>query len=69
MANTINVIACGITTLLLLISIAFAGPHLLLPAVAMIVTVLVGGLCVYVAIGMLQSRKAIEQEWEANNPE
>ena len=69
MANTINFIACGIVTAFLLLSIALAGPHLLLPAVAMIVTVLIGGLCVYVANGMLQSRDKIEKEWEAENPE
>ncbi|MDG1996492.1 MAG: hypothetical protein P8J14_08360 [Emcibacteraceae bacterium] len=69
MANTINFIACGIVCLFLLVSIVLAGPHLLLPAVAMIVTVLVGGLCVYVAIGMMATRNKIEKEWEANNPE
>jgi len=69
MANTINFIACGVVTLFLLISIALAGPHLLLPAVAMIVTILIGGLCVYTANGMLQSRSKIEKEWEAENPE
>ncbi len=69
MANTINFIACTIVTLFLLLSIALAGPHLLLPAVAMIVTVLIGGLCVYVANGLLQSRNKIEKEWEADNPE
>ena len=69
MANTINFIACGIVVLFLLLSIVLAGPHLLLPAVAMIVTVLVGGLCVYVAVGMLQSRDKLEKEWEAENPE
>ena len=69
MANIINVISCGIVTVFLLISIAFAGPHLLLPATAMILTILVGGLCVNVAIGMFQARGKIEKEWEANNPE
>ena len=69
MANTINFIACGVVTLFLLITIALAGPHLLLPAVAMIVTVLVGGLCIYVANGLIQSRNKIEKEWEAENPE
>ncbi len=69
MANTINFISCAVVTVFLLVSIALAGPHLLLPAVAMIVTVLVGGLCVYVANGMLQARNKIEKEWEAENPE
>ena len=69
MANTINFIACAIVTAFLLLSIVLAGPHLLLPAVAMIVTVLVGGLCIYVAEGMLKSRSKIEKEWEAENPE
>ncbi|MBL4603770.1 MAG: hypothetical protein JKY84_13565 [Emcibacteraceae bacterium] len=69
MANIINIISCGIVTVFLLISIAFAGPHLLLPATAMILTILVGGLCVYVAIGMFQARNKIEKEWEAENPE
>jgi succinate-acetate transporter protein len=69
MANTINFIACGIVTVFLLLSIAFAGNHLLLPAVAMIVTVLIGGLCIYVANGLIISRNKIEKEWEANNPE
>lgn len=69
MANTINFISCAVVTLFLLISIALAGPHLLLPAVAMILTVLIGSLCVYVAIGMIQARNKIEKEWEAENPE
>lgn len=69
MANTINFIACAIVTAFLLLSIVLAGPHLLLPAVAMIVTVLVGGLCIYIANGMLKSRNKIEKEWEAENPE
>jgi hypothetical protein len=69
MANTINFIACGIVTLFLLLSIALAGPHLLLPAVAMIVTVLIGGLCIYVANGVITSRAKIEKKWEADNPE
>jgi len=69
MANTINFISCGIVTLFLLVSIALAGSHLLLPAVAMIVTILVGSLCIYVADGMIKSRNKIEKEWEANNPE
>lgn len=69
MANTINFISCGIVTLFLLISIALAGPHLLLPAVAMILTVLIGSLCVYVANGMIQARSKLEKEWEAENPE
>jgi uncharacterized protein YhhL (DUF1145 family) len=69
MANTINFISCAIVCLFLLVSIALAGPHLLLPAVAMIVTVLVGGLCIYVANGMMTARNKIEKEWEANNPE
>ncbi len=69
MANTINFIACGIVTVFLLISIALAGPHLLLPAVAMIFTVLIGGLCVYVANDMINSRNKIEKEWEEANPE
>lgn len=69
MANTINFISCVIVTLFLLLSIVLAGPHLLLPATAMIVTVLVGGFCIYVANGMIQSRNKIEKEWEADNPE
>lgn len=69
MANTINFISCAVVTLFLLISIALAGPHLLLPAVAMILTVFIGSLCVYVAIGMIQARNKIEKEWEAENPE
>ena len=69
MANTINFISCGIVTLFLVISILLAGPHLLLPATAMIVVILVGGFCVYIAGGMFQARAKIEKEWEANNPE
>lgn len=69
MANTINFISSAIVVVFLLISIALAGPHLLLPAVAMIVTVLVGSLCLYVANGMMESRRKIEKEWEAENPE
>ena len=69
MANTINFISCGIVTIFLLISIALAGPHLLLPAVAMILTVLIGGLCIYVANDMINSRNKIEKQWEEENPE
>lgn len=69
MANTITFIVCVIVTAFLLLSIALAGPHLLLPATAMIVTVWIGGLCIYVADGMLNSRDKIEKDWEANHPE
>lgn len=69
MANIINFISTAIVIVFLLISIALAGPHLLLPAVAMIVVVLVGSLCLYVADGMVKSRRKIEKEWEAANPE
>ena len=64
MANTITFIGCGIVSLLLLMSILLAGPHLLLPATFMIVTVLVGGFCVYIANGMIQRRTEIMKEWE-----
>ncbi len=64
MANTITFIGCGIVSLLLLMSILLAGPHLLLPATFMIVTVLVGGLCVYIANGMIKRRTEIMKEWE-----
>lgn len=69
MANTINFITCAFVTALLLISIALAGPHLLLPAVAMIVVILVGGLCIYVANSIIVARNKIEKEWETKNPE
>ncbi len=65
MANIITFIGCGVVALLLLISIMMAGPHLLLPATFMIVVVLVGGLCVYIANGMLQTRTEIMKDWEA----
>ena len=64
MANTITFIGCGIVSLLLLMSILLAGPHLLLPATFMIVVVLVGGLCIYVANGMLHRRAEIMKEWK-----
>ncbi|MCF6197232.1 MAG: hypothetical protein L3J50_11085 [Emcibacter sp.] len=64
MANTITFIACGIVSLLLLASIMFAGHHLLLPATFMIVTVLIGGLCIYVANGMIQRRAEIMKSWK-----
>ncbi|MCK5424011.1 MAG: hypothetical protein KAI89_01470 [Emcibacter sp.] len=64
MTNTITFVACGIVSLLLLMSILLAGPHLLLPATFMIVTVLVGGLCVYIANGMIQSRAEIMKDWD-----
>ena len=64
MANTITFIGCGIVSLLLLMSILLAGPHLLLPATFMIVTVLVGGLCVYIANGMIRQRAEIMKEWK-----
>lgn len=68
MANIITFISCGITSFVLLMAILFAGPHLLLPATFMIVTVLVGGLCVYVANGMVTQRMEIMKEWEDKNP-
>lgn len=64
MANTITFITCGIISLLLLMSIMLAGPHLLLPATFMIVTVLVGGLCVYIANGIIQRRTEIMKDWD-----
>ncbi len=64
MANTITFIGCGIVSLLLLMSILLAGPHLLLPGIFMIVTVLVGGLCVYIANGMIQRRTEIMKDQE-----
>jgi len=69
MANIITFVGCGILSLLLLISIMLAGPHLLLPATFMIVVILVGGLCVYVASGMIKNRAAVVKEWEAKHPE
>jgi len=64
MANAITFVGCGIISLLLLMSILLAGPHLLLPATFMIVTVLVGGLCVYIANGLVQRRAEIMKDWE-----
>ncbi len=64
MANTITFISCGIISLLLLMSIMLAGPHLLLPAVFMIVTILVGGYCIYIADGMIKQRAKIMKKWE-----
>ena len=64
MANTITFIACGFISLLLLMSIMFAGHHLLLPATFMIVTILIGGLCIYVANGMIKRRAEIMKSWE-----
>jgi len=64
MANAITFIGCGIISLLLVMSILLAGPHLLLPATFMIVTILVGGLCVYIANGMIQRRTEIMKDWE-----
>ncbi|MCF8473363.1 MAG: hypothetical protein K9G26_01595 [Emcibacter sp.] len=64
MANTITFIGCGIVSLLLLMSILLAGPHLLLPATFMIVTVIVGGFCVYIANGIMKRRAEIMKKWE-----
>ncbi|PCJ32193.1 MAG: hypothetical protein COA93_09785 [Alphaproteobacteria bacterium] len=64
MANTITFISCGVLTLLLLIAIMFAGSHLLLPAIFMIVTILVGGYCIYIADGMIKQRAEIMKKWE-----
>ncbi len=64
MANTITFVGCGVVSLLLFISILLAGPHLLLPATFMIVTVLVGGLCVYIANGMIKRRAEIMKDWD-----
>ncbi len=64
MANTITFIGCGIVSLLLLMSILLAGPHLLLPATFMIVTVIVGGFCIYIANGMMKRRAEIMKKWE-----
>ncbi|PHZ84149.1 hypothetical protein [Paremcibacter congregatus] len=65
MANAITFIGCGVITLLLVMSIMLAGPHLLLPATFMIVVVLVGGLCVYIASGMIKRRAEIMKDWDA----
>ncbi|PCI33187.1 MAG: hypothetical protein COB54_05430 [Alphaproteobacteria bacterium] len=64
MANAITFVGCGIVSLLLLMSIMLAGPHLLLPATFMIVVVLVGGFCVYIAGGMIQRRTEIMKDWK-----
>ena len=64
MVNAITFVGCGIVSLLLLMSILLAGPHLLLPATFMIVTVLVGGLCIYIANGMIKRRAEIIKSWE-----
>ena len=69
MTNAITFVGCGILSLLLLVSIMLAGPHLLLPATFMIVTVLVGGLCVYIANGIIRQRAEVMKDWEAGNPE
>ena len=63
MANAITFVGCAIVSLILFISILLAGPHLLLPATFMIVTVLVGGLCVYIANGMIKRRAEIMKDW------
>ena len=64
MTNAITFVGCGIVSLLLLMSIMLAGPHLLLPATFMIVVVLVGGLCVHIASNMIQRRTEIMKDWE-----
>lgn len=69
MANIVTLVSCVILAGLLLLSIILAGYHLLVPATFMIVTVFVGGLCVYVAGGILDSRKQVMKDWEARNPE
>lgn len=69
MAKNITIIGCVITTIILLLSINFAGPDLLLPAVFMIIAVLVGGLCIYVVTDVMAKRNDIVKDWEANNPE
>ena len=57
------IITCGLLTFLLMLSIMFAGPHLLLPASFMIVVVLVGGYCVHIANGMIKRRTEIMKDW------
>jgi len=69
MTNAITFVGCGILSLVLLVSIMLAGPHLLLPATFMIVTVLVGGLCVYIANGIIRQRAEVMKDWEVGNPE
>ncbi len=64
MANTITFIGCGVVSLLLFISILLAGPHLLLPATFMIVTILVGGFCIYIANNMIERRAEIMKDWD-----
>lgn len=64
MANVITFIGCGFVSLLLVMSILLAGPSLLLPATFMIVTVLIGGLCIYIANGMIKSRTKIMKGWK-----
>jgi len=69
MTNAITLAGCGILSLVLLVSIMLAGPHLLLPATFMIVTVFVGGLCIYIASGIIRQRAEVIKDWEARNPE
>jgi len=64
MANKITFFGCAFISLLLVISILLAGPHLLLPAVFMIVTIIVGGFCIYIADGMIKQRTKIMKDWE-----
>lgn len=69
MANIVTLISCVILSGLLVLSIVLAGYHLLVPASFMIVTVFVGGLCIYVAGGNFKVRQQLIKDWEARNPE
>ncbi|WP_138381062.1 hypothetical protein [Luteithermobacter gelatinilyticus] len=69
MANKITIISGILLSLILLGSIKFAGPDLLLPAVFMIVTVFVGGLCIHVVTGILKRREEVVKDWEARHQE
>jgi len=64
MANVITFIGCGFLSLLLLASILWTGPHLLLPATFMIITILIGGYCVYIAGNMIKRRAEIMKDWK-----
>ncbi len=68
MANILTIVTCAFFSLILLGSIWFAGPDLILPASFMIVAILVGGLCLNIAASSMKEREALMKDWAKKNP-
>ena len=69
MAKPIIYLLSGLTTIILLIVAFSIGNAVLLPAIFVAATVVVGALCLHVAHDMIVARDKVMQEWEAKHPE